>query len=101
MHEHHRSGRLLRFVAAAGIVAGVVLVPTAAFADSEPYISASPPAPTHHDPIPQVVQTTGAKTSGTLPFTGGDVAGLAAIGAGSALVGTALVRHARRARVAA
>jgi hypothetical protein len=32
----------------------------------------------------------------TLPFTGGDVAGLALIGAGAALAGTVLVRKSRR-----
>lgn len=32
----------------------------------------------------------------TLPFTGGDVAGLALIGAGAALAGTVMVRRARR-----
>jgi hypothetical protein len=32
----------------------------------------------------------------TLPFTGGDVVGLAVIGAGAALAGTVLVRRSRR-----
>ena len=32
----------------------------------------------------------------TLPFTGGDVAGLALIGVGAALAGTVLVRRSRR-----
>jgi hypothetical protein len=34
--------------------------------------------------------------SSTLPFTGGDVVGLAVIGAGAALAGTVLVRRSRR-----
>ena len=35
-------------------------------------------------------------TGGTLPFTGGDVVGLALIGAGAIIGGTALVRSGRR-----
>ncbi len=38
---------------------------------------------------------TATKTS-TLPFTGGDVAGLALIGAGAVLAGTVIVRRTRR-----
>lgn len=36
----------------------------------------------------------------TLPFTGGDVTGLAAIGLGAVLAGAAIVRRSRRPRVA-
>ena len=32
----------------------------------------------------------------TLPFTGGDVAGLAAIGAGAAVAGVVMVRHGKK-----
>jgi hypothetical protein len=38
--------------------------------------------------------------SATLPFTGGDVAGLAGIGLAFAVVGAVVVRRTRRARVA-
>ena len=39
---------------------------------------------------------TGSQGSGSLPFTGGDVAGMALIGAGLAVGGTVLVRSNRR-----
>ncbi len=44
------------------------------------------------DPGSQVAANT-ATNSSTLPFTGSDVAGMAAIGAGAALAGVVMVRH--------
>jgi hypothetical protein len=37
-------------------------------------------------------------TRGSIPFTGGDVAGLAAIGAGAVAVGAVMVKRTRRAK---
>jgi len=42
------------------------------------------------------VRPSRATNPSTLPFTGGDIAGLALIGAGAALAGTVLVRRSRR-----
>lgn len=42
------------------------------------------------------VKAATATRASTLPFTGGDVAGLAVIGVGAALAGTVLVRRSRR-----
>jgi hypothetical protein len=42
------------------------------------------------------VKASTATNPSTLPFTGGDVAGLALIGVGAALAGTVLVRRSRR-----
>jgi uncharacterized surface anchored protein len=42
------------------------------------------------------VRPSSATKPSTLPFTGGDVAGLALIGVGAALAGTVLVRRSRR-----
>ncbi len=88
-------GRVARVAAALG-VAGAALVPSAALAVDYP---------TGGNP-PTEVSRTGAQTSpastsrqSSLPFTGGDVAGLAAIGAAAVLGGGLMVRHGRRSRV--
>jgi hypothetical protein len=47
------------------------------------------------DPGSQVAARTTTNSS-TLPFTGGDVAGLAAIGAGAAVAGVVMVRHGKK-----
>jgi hypothetical protein len=97
------AGRALRVAAASGIVLGV-LAPTAAFAADYPGGTTG----THTDPGSQVAAKTStqvaAKTStnsSTLPFTGSDVAGLAAIGAGAALAGVVMVRQSRKTRATA
>jgi hypothetical protein len=43
-----------------------------------------------------VKAATATRGSSTLPFTGGDVVGLALIGAGAAIAGTVMVRRSRR-----
>lgn len=48
------------------------------------------------DPGTSVDPATVTKKSQTLPFTGGDVAGLAAIGVGAVAAGTVIVRASRR-----
>jgi len=57
------------------------------------------PLPPGPDVSPNSGSTVNANTAtnpSTLPFTGGDVAGLALIGVGAALAGTVLVRRSRR-----
>jgi hypothetical protein len=73
-----------------------VLAPTAAFAADYPDGN-TPNTPT--DPGTTQVKASTSSNSSTLPFTGGDVAGLVVVGAGAAVVGGAMVRHSRRARV--
>ena len=85
--------RATRFAVASGI-AFVAIAPTAAMAYPDP----NPPAPPS-DPGSQVQANTATK-SATLPFTGGDVTGLAAIGAGAVLAGAVIVRQSRRRAVA-
>jgi hypothetical protein len=94
--KHSMTGRALRVAAAGGILLGV-LAPTAAFAADYP--AGSPPGDPG-DPGSQVAANT-ASNSSTLPFTGSDVAGLAAIGAGAALAGVVMVRHSKRTRATA
>ena len=85
--------RATRFALASGI-AFVVIAPTAAMAYPDPGTN-NPPS----DPGAQVEANTASKSS-TLPFTGGDVTGLAAIGAGAVLAGAVIVRQSRRRAVA-
>ena len=83
--------RATRFAVASGI-AFVAIAPTAAFA--APYPDGGTPNDPS-DPGAQVEANTAAK-SASLPFTGGDVTGLAAIGAGAVLAGAVIVRQTRR-----
>jgi hypothetical protein len=88
---------------------GVAAVPaTAAFADSTCYTGCSTPVSsippqvtptvvTTPAPEPPLVQTNG----GALPFTGADIEGMAAVGAGALVVGGLMVRRSRRVRRAA
>lgn len=82
----------LRRLAGASIVVAATVIPAgAAMAADYP----NPPGPSVS--ASNSGSTVAAKTqSSTLPFTGGDVAGLAVIGVGAALAGTVLVRRSRR-----
>jgi hypothetical protein len=101
------STRVLRVAAAGGIVLGVVAPGAAAFAADYPG-GGNPPDNASADvggtqvkdaQVTQVKDAQVSKSSGSLPFTGGDVAGLAAIGGGAAVVGGVLVMQSRRRRV--
>jgi hypothetical protein len=90
--------KALRLLAAGGVVAAVML-PTAAMAqDVSTYGSGNTPPPSNptQDTGSKAVEATGAQSQDSLPFTGGDVVGLALIGAGAVLGGTALVRQGRK-----
>lgn len=95
MKKHSMGVRALRVVAAGGIVLGV-LAPTAAFAADYPQGTTGPTG----DPGSQVAANTTTNSS-TLPFTGSDVTGIAAIGAGAALAGVVMVRHSKKTRATA
>jgi hypothetical protein len=86
--------RATRFAVASGI-AFVAIAPTAAFATYPDPGGSTPPS----DPGSQVQANTATK-SATLPFTGGDVTGLALIGAGAVVAGAVIVRQSRRRAVA-
>ena len=85
----------LRRVVGPSIVALAVLVPAGVAAADPQYPSGNPPA-VRADTGSRVKAATVTKTASTLPFTGGDVAGLAVIGAGAVLAGTVIVRRSRR-----
>jgi hypothetical protein len=87
--------RATRLAVASGI-AFIAIAPTAAFAGYGP---TDPGGKVVTDPGSQVSPNSATKAS-TLPFTGGDVAGLAMIGAGAVLAGAVVVRQTRRKAVA-
>ena len=86
------AGRALRLAAVSGIALGV-LAPTAAHATCYPNACVSPTS-VANDPA-QVKAKTATKAA-TLPFTGGDATGLAAIGLGAVAAGAVFVRQSRR-----
>ena len=83
----------LRRIAGASIVVAATVIPAgAAMAADYP----NPPTPSP-SVSPNDTSNVAARTqTSTLPFTGGDVVGLAVIGAGAALAGTVMVRRSRR-----
>jgi hypothetical protein len=84
----------LRRAVGISVVVFATVVP-AGVAVADPYPSGNPPSVS-----PNSGSTVKASTNtnpSTLPFTGGDIAGLALIGGGAALAGTVLVRRSRRA----
>lgn len=92
--------KITRVLAASAIVAFPVLystaIATSAGADCYPQGCGTPTTlPGGHDEGSTAAPKTNTTTS-TLPFTGGDVAGLAAIGAGAVLAGAVIVRQSRR-----
>ena len=91
MSRNSFAGRALRVAAASGIVLGALVPAGAAFAADYP----SGTTGATGDPGSQVKASTTTNSS-TLPFTGGDVAGLAAIGAGAAVAGVVMVRHGKK-----
>jgi hypothetical protein len=82
--------RATRLAIASGI-AFVAIAPSVAGAYPDPGNTPNDPS----DPGAQVEANTAAKSE-SLPFTGGDVTGLAAIGAGAVLAGAVIVRQSRR-----
>ena len=81
---------LRRLVGTSVVVAATVIPAGAAFAADYPN-GGNPPTETQGN-----TQVKASSQTSTLPFTGGDVVGLAVIGAGAALAGTVMVRRSRR-----
>ncbi|MEP6624978.1 MAG: hypothetical protein ABJC79_11075 [Acidimicrobiia bacterium] len=92
------ASRALRVVAVSGISL-FAIAPTAAHAAcAYPGNNCTPGDP--GDPATTAVSPATASKSATLPFTGGDVTGLALIGVGAAAAGAVFVRQSRRRVVA-
>ena len=92
-----KAARLL----AAGSVAVAVMLPGAAWATGCNYGTGSCGGNQGSNDGPGSSQTgsAGSNQGGSLPFTGGDVAGLAVIGVGALAGGTLLARSGRRRHV--
>jgi hypothetical protein len=80
---------LRRLVGTSVVVAATVIPAGAAVAADYPNGGNPPPTDSTNTQVRASTQTS------TLPFTGGDVVGLAVIGAGAALAGTVMVRRSR------
>ncbi len=90
------AGRALRLAAVSGIAFGA-LAPTAAHAACYPNTCDVKPADISKAPAdPGKVEAKTATKAATLPFTGGDATGLAAIGVGAVAAGAVFVRQSRR-----
>jgi hypothetical protein len=81
---------------AALVVAGALAAPAAAGAD--PYVGNDTPQVKGEDLVRGSGDVAGNTESRGLPITGGDVAGLTALGLASVGTGTVLVRRSRRGR---
>ncbi len=90
--------KALRLLAAGGVAAAVMLPGAAMAQEVSTYGGGNtpPPSTAGSGNGSQGVGSTGTESSGSLPFTGGDVVGLVLIGAGAVLGGTALVRQGRK-----
>jgi hypothetical protein len=89
------SSTLRRFVGTSAVVVAAVVVP-AGVATAADYPNGGNPPTNVSNNNTAVRASTATRGSSTLPFTGGDVAGLALIGAGAAIAGTVMVRRSRR-----
>ena len=87
------SSSTLRRLVGAAVVVTATIVPAGVAAAAD-YPSGNPT--TEVQDTGSTVRASTQTPASTLPFTGGDVAGLALIGAGAALAGTVMVRRARR-----
>lgn len=103
--EHPTRHRVARLAAVAGLVLGVLAPATAAAAAGLPgdYPNPGPPpSVVPNDPgVPPtrvLGETVTRQADGSLAFTGGDIAGLAAIGLGATATGGLLVARSRRRR---
>lgn len=82
-----------RLLLAGAVTAGVLVPASAAVAQEYPTPSTTPPVPSTSS---TQVSSGGASTGGTLPVTGGELAGMTLAGLGVTGAGVALVAAARR-----
>ena len=87
------SQKTLRRVVGASVVVMATVVPAGVAAAAD-YPGGSPASVTPDSG--SNVSPANSTNPSTLPFTGGDVAGLAVIGVGAVLAGTVIVRRSRR-----
>jgi uncharacterized surface anchored protein len=85
----------LRRLVGTSVVTLAVVIPAGVAAAADYPSGGNPPAVNANDTT-AVKASTATKPASTLPFTGGDVAGLALIGVGAVLAGTVIVRRSKR-----
>jgi hypothetical protein len=90
------SSTLRRLVGTSAVVVATVVVPAGVAAAADYPNGGNPPTNVQGTSTVKAETATRGGSSSTLPFTGGDVAGLALIGAGAAIAGTVMVRRSRR-----
>lgn len=94
------TGRMQRYIVGMAIAITLAIPGVAAAEDyvnqEQPKVLGEGQARTDAEPAPAAASA-GDTRGGSLPITGGDVAGLTAIGVAAVGVGTALVRRSRRA----
>jgi hypothetical protein len=94
-----RAPRLWRGAAALGLALGGLVVPAGAAVAAEYPDGGASSSTVRSDPGDPGVEVAGrTQTRGSMPFTGGDVAALAAIGGGAVAIGGVLVSQSRRSR---
>jgi hypothetical protein len=95
------SRRVWRGVAAAGLAVCGLVVPAGVAAAADYPDGGNSTVTVTSDPGDPGVEVAGrTQTRGSMPFTGGDVAALAAIGGGAVAIGGVLVAQSRRRRTA-
>jgi uncharacterized surface anchored protein len=86
----------LRRIVGTSVVVIATVVPAGVAAAADYPSGGNPPAVSPNQGSNVRAATTTQTNPSTLPFTGGDVAGLALIGVGAVLAGTVIVRRSRR-----
>jgi hypothetical protein len=93
--------RVRRGLAAAGLAVCALLVPAGAAVAAEYPDGGTSTATVTNDPGTPAVEVAGrTEARDTMPFTGGDVAALAALGGTTVVIGGVLVAQSRRRRAA-
>lgn len=98
MGESIEINRVRRLVVAGTMVVGLAIGTGAASAAPAPdqHSGGETPTTAKVDPGAEVLGNTQSRGGGALPLTGGDIAGLVAVGLGAAAVGSAAVVGSRR-----
>lgn len=92
------SRRLRKLTVTSGIALAVLGPGTTAFAADYPDGGSTTTIPSDRGEVDPAQVAAKTQTRGGLPFTGGDVAGVAAIGLGAVVIGGGLTAHSRRRR---
>ena len=98
MDRHTNGTRKWKRIAATGAMAFAMVVLPAGVAGAAQYPDGGTESTAVSDPGSSVQVAGKAQTRGALPFTGGDIAALGAIGVGAVGIGSVMTVRARRRR---